>query len=437
MTIEEMEQNVNFEAELSVVGSILIDTQTVAKVSKILSRDDFTNKSCRTLYDAAVAADLQGKSFDPISAIEILKPIRDDAATFVLELVNITPTSANAEEYATIVHNHAGMRCLRAMMETVSDTKKDPRELAEELIGLSHQYLKGEVHSRLKTIATSLVEMYDGKTRNSLRVDSKFYKLDQILKGMGGGNLIVIGARPGVGKSAFAGELALAAAYAGQQTVIYSMEMKADELAERFVSRNGAIPMDKLIDNNLTPEDWKNVGNASSRLSSLPIWISDEPYITPAKIRAEMRAMPDTKMIIIDFLTLMASSKKYANRNLEVGADSRELKMLAMELDIPIIVLAQLNRGVDENERPTLRDLRDSGEIEQNANKVLLLWNIENPEDGSSAKVGVYVAKNRRGRTGTVVFRFDGAFMRFVETSEEWALKVTAYKSKRKMNSEE
>ena len=233
---------------------------------------------------------------------------------------------------------------------------------------------------------------------------------------MRGTNLIVIAARPGVGKSAFALEIARSVALKGHKVLIYSYEMSDSELAERLVARDGGVTMDALdgLNPDADNEMWRKVSRACSHLTPLPISINDDPRTTIAQIRAEVLSTPGVELVIVDFLTLMRTDRRYDNRNLEVGALSRELKMLAQELRIPVIALSQLNRGKDETERPTLRDLRDSGEIEQNANKVIFLWRSD-PDNPTI--ICVTVAKNRRGHTGDVVFQFDGNYMSFTETS--------------------
>ena len=192
--------------------------------------------------------------------------------------------------------------------------------------------------------------------------------------------------------------------------MIYSLEMLADELAERMIARHG-MKLDALIDGDLSEAQYSEIAGICSKLSKLPIRINDAPNMTVAKIRAEVAAVPNLALIIVDFLSLRHSGHKYENRNLELGAISRDLKNLASELQVPIIALAQLNRGTSDTERPTLRSLRDSGELEQNANKVLLLWHF----DRELNHIGISVAKNRRGKTGAVKLYFDGDHMRFTE----------------------
>ena len=243
------------------------------------------------------------------------------------------------------------------------------------------------------------------------RVETGFTRVDALLKGIRAGNLVIVAARPAAGKSIWAQCVAMNVARTGKSVLLYSLEMSDEELGERIIAGASGVQLDKITDHTLDEQAWKRLSEACQYLYDLPLIINDDPGVTTSKIRAEARTTKNLGLIIIDFMTLMKSEGKYDSRNLEVGAISRELKLLAMELNIPIIVLSQLNRSVSDTDRPTLAALRDSGELEQNANKVIFLWNID-VEQGIK---GVAVAKNRQGRCGAVQMRFIGDQMRFVE----------------------
>ena len=216
--------------------------------------------------------------------------------------------------------------------------------------------------------------------------------------------------RPAVGKSAFSLSLAEVAAKHGT-VLLYSLEMSADEVAERLqVRHTNSVTLSDLVNGQTQSEAiWQELADAASELSAPPIRICDAPNMTVSRIRAQAMAQENLSCVIVDYVGLLRPDHRNDNRNLELGQISRDLKNLAAELRVPVIALAQLNRGRDETEQPTLRDLRDSGELEQNANKVLLLWKA----DVERSIIGCSVAKNRRGKTGTVQFRFEGVHMRF------------------------
>lgn len=248
-----------------------------------------------------------------------------------------------------------------------------------------------------------------------LRIDTGFPRLDGILMGIWGGNLILIGARPSAGKSAFGLDLADHAAKTGHKTLLVSMEMLYDELIERMICREARISLDNIINRTMSEDEIQRYVMACAKMSELSIEIEDNPNITVQQIRAKARMISDIDLIIVDYIGLLKASERYANRNLELGAISRDLKNLASELKIPIVALAQLNRQKDANEEPSLSDLRDSGELEQNASKVIFLWNVDE-ENGIK---GCKVAKNRRGKTGRVQFNFEGQYMRFTERAND------------------
>lgn len=411
----------NREAEQAVIGSIVIDQRAIKKVSSILSAEDFTVPVHIALFEAAVDIDERGKAFDPVIAIDIAKTkLGKEAGEYVVELARITPTSSNVMAYAEIVRKHAD---LRRMRESLSEALlgDDPKTMAGDIIGLCQEFLQGSRTNRIKTMSDILSSMYAEKSQSSLRIDTGLSKVDWLLKGMGAGNLIIVAARPGVGKSALGMQIARYAAYKGHKTMFFSMEMSQEEVAERFVARGG-VAMDKLIDNNLSEKDWAAIGKTASVLSTLPIMVIDDPRMSVAKIRSIVRSEPDVHLIVADYLTLM-ETKGREKRYQEIGEITRGLKVLAAELKIPIVVLAQLSRNKDETEEPSLRDLRESGDIEQDANKIIMLWNLDTPDalkENSMQRIGCKIAKNRRGKKGVVVLMFDGSHMTLTELEERY-----------------
>lgn len=416
----------NYEAEIAVIGSILKEPKCLSKIAHKLSADDFTTELCSIIYEAAVDAAERGKDYDVICAVDTAKTrlSEAEAARFVLDCVDITQTTVNVEQHAAIIHNHAGKRHLKESLQIITDESRTPQEIATGMITECQAFLQDDRTDRLKTLADAIKEMYDGKTRKAFRIDTGFPRLDYLLKGMWSGNLVLIGARPGVGKSAVGIDLAITAAKAGHKVLFFSLEMNADEIAERLIARHSTVDMDALIDNAVDDAQWGEIGKVGGWLSKLPLTISDEPHLTVAKVRARARTIPELKLIVIDYISLMSAERNFNNRNQELGSISRGLKLLANELQIPVIALAQLNRNTDETERPSLRDLRDSGELEQDANKVIFLWKVEEMPEGLPQKIGFYVAKNRRGRTGTTINMFHGAHMKFIETEERYQPKT-------------
>ena len=402
------------QLEYSVIGAICIDSRVCDKISSILSPDDFSISACGEVYEAACDALSRGKHFDAVLAADAIRNRVDDAVQFIRECIDVTPTTASAESHAKLLHQRAG----EARFKLAVQEALEGENAAAAVAGICQSFLQANAGGGLQSIGQAMKAAWDGIANDKeLRIDTGFPKLDGLLKGINAGQLVLIGARPGVGKSAFVLDLAEYAARGGHKVLIYSLEMLSDELAERLMARKSRVTMDKLIDKNLTDEDLADLAAASSSLSQLPITICDSPNVTVQKIRAQARAIKNLELIIVDFMTLLQSMQKYDSRNLEVGAISRQLKILATELRIPIVVLCQLNRTQDETEEPGLMSLRDSGELEQNANKIIFLWKI----DRDTGTIGVKVAKNRRGKTGIVLMDFDGSHMKFTELTEDYA----------------
>lgn len=406
--------------EYSVIGAICIDSRIIEKITPILSADDFTITACADIYEAATDAVSRGKAFDSVYAADVISKTVINPTDFVKECMDLCPSCVNAEFHAREVHKQAQMRNLNTLIseKLFYGENTDPQTFAADIVGVCQNFLTTGNAKRYSTMCESVAKVYDRVTspQKVERIDTGFTRLDAILKGLPKGSLTFIGARPAVGKSAFALSVSEYVAKTYGTTMLYSLEMTDEENAERLISKRSGVSMDKLIDNDVTEDDLCTLTTICGNLSNIPLCIYDNPNAKPSDIRKDYRALKNVKLIVVDYIGLMDSDRKFRdNRNLELGAISRDLKNLAKELDVPIVCLSQLNREKGENEEPTLRDLRDSGELEQNASKVIFLWELKAFDDGTK-NVGVSVAKNRRGRLGAVKNEFNGAYMLFTET---------------------
>ena len=400
----------NQDTEFSVTGAYLLYPRIMGKIACFLQPEDFMNPLCAKLYAAAVKAYRDGKILDPVMARDEIIHDTANPTQFIADCMKVCPSGAAAEDHAEYIHAQAKERRLRSRIDEAL-TSQSGDGLAVEIAGICQDYISGKL-GRSHTMAQTLNKLMDSLSAPPAnRVETGFTRVDALLKGMRAGNLVIVAARPAAGKSIWAQCVAMNVARSGKSVLLYSLEMSDEELGERIIAGASGVQLDKITDHTLDEQAWKRLSEACQYLYDLPLIINDDPGVTTSKIRAEARTTKNLGLIIIDFMTLMKSEGKYDSRNLEVGAISRELKLLAMELNIPIIVLSQLNRSVSDTDRPTLAALRDSGELEQNANKVIFLWNID-VEQGIK---GVAVAKNRQGRCGAVQMRFIGDQMRFVE----------------------
>lgn len=392
------------ETEEAVIGALLLEPALAERFGVILAPEDFAGAVCAEIYRAALASPLE-----TVEAVGIASRYTSDAPAFIRGCMDLAPSRWNAENLARSVHDAARLRRLRAEAHEAIAETGDGAELADRLITAGRDYLAADV-GREKTMTTALIDVMQELDRGQAdRLDTGFTRLDTLLKGLYPGQLVLIGARPGVGKSAFALNLAMHAARA-VKVILFSMEMTAREIAQRGIVSRSPLPLDAFLDGKIDGENVGRIAEAAGELSKLPIVIDDRPYLTAEQLRARVRLHPDARLVIVDYLGLMQTARRDGNRNLELGELARKLKTLANSAAVPVIALSQLNRGTDDDERPGLRSLRDSGELEQHADKVLLLWRTE------KGLIGADVAKNRQGRTGVVQFEFDGAHMLFRES---------------------
>ena len=405
----------NQDTEFSVTGAYLLYPRIMDKLVCVLQSEDFMNPLCAKLYAAAAKAYRDGKILDPVMARDEIIHDTANPTQFIADCMKICPSGTAAEGHAEYIHAQAKTRIFKAAVDEILSTCTGD-ELVTGIAGVCQDLLSGKL-GRSHSMGQILDKFMDSLNAPPAgRIKTGFVRTDAMLNGLRGGDLVVIAARPAVGKSVWAVNTAINVARSGKTVLLYSLEMSDEELGERIVSGQSGVPMSNVTNHKLTEPFWERITRTCQDLYELPLIINDDPRINVSKIRAEARINKNVGLIVIDYLTLMKSENRYANRNLEIGAISRDLKLLAAELDIPIIAVAQLNRSVDETGRPTLLSLRDSGEIEQNASRIIFLWNISAEDDNGSPSIkGLAVAKNRFGCCGAVQMRFVGDQMRFVE----------------------
>ena len=399
--------------ELNVIGALCAAPEYMKKVAYFLKPEDFTIPACEEIYRVIYNLFIGNKPIDVALLPNALSDKITDPAKYIQECFTITPTVNNVELHSHIVHDAAKERRLRDDALNIFESC-EKNAIATSLIEKCQDFLneKSSHGITMYEIANTALDRLGEPI--GLRIDTGFNRLDNILEGMWGGNLIIVGARPAVGKTSFALAMAENAAKHRHKVLFYSLEMLYDELFERYICKNGRVQLNRIIKKEMDDSETYRYVHACEGLSELPITVLDRPDITVQDIRAEARTTADVDVIFVDHIGLLKATGKYQNRNLELGAISRELKNLAAELRIPIVVMAQLNRGRQETDEPQLNDLRDSGELEQNASKVIMIWK-KDVEDNIR---GVKVAKNRRGANGTVFMRFEGEYMTFTEIDE-------------------
>ena len=429
----------SLEAEQSVLGAILIDSRCLADVIGILQPEDFYLQQNREIFETIYAMFNFSQTIDPVTVLDKMRELgvyHDNSRDYILQLMQITPTAANAVRYAGIVREKAMLRSLAQAAEDIAETVQSqvgtPQEMLESAEKKIYALRKGERGDSLEHIGTILHKVFDRLTELSQSdsmipgLSTGLRDLDAKINGLNKSDLVLVAARPAMGKSAFALNMAMNVAKKYKKTVaIFNLEMSREQLALRLLASEGFLDMSKLTPGKLSEEEWGKLCMASASLSQSDIRIDDNPSVTVADINAKCRRLDNLGLVVIDYLQLMQGSgygRNSDNRVTVVGDISRALKIMAKELNVPVVCLSQLSRAVEgrTDKRPILSDLRESGAIEQDADSVMFLYRDdyyhENSEDKGLAEC--IVAKNRHGETGTVKLQWFGQYQTF--TDREW-----------------
>ena len=429
----------SLEAEQAVLGSILIDSRCVAEVIGILKPEDFYLRQNREVYETIYTMFNFSQTIDPVTVLNKMRELgyhNDNSRDYITQLMQITPTAANAARYAAIVRDQAMLRGLVQAADEISQTVYSqvgtPAEMLESAEKKIYALRKGERGDSLEHIGTILYKVFDRLTELSQSdslipgMSTGLHDLDMKINGLNKSDLLLVAARPAMGKSAFALNLAVNVAKKYKKTVaVFTLDMSREQLAIRLLASDSFIDMQKLTTGKLSEEEWVKLCMGSSALSQADIRIDDNPSVTVADINAKCRRLDNLGLVVIDYLQLMQGSgygKASDNRVTVVGEISRALKIMAKELNVPVVCLSQLSRAVESrtDKRPILSDLRESGSIEQDADSVMFLYRDEyyNKDSEDKGLAECIVAKNRHGETGTVKLQWFGQYQTF--TDREW-----------------
>ena len=429
----------SLEAEQALLGSILIDSRCVADVIGLVRPEDFLLPQNQEIFEAVYSMFNFSQTIDPVTVLEKLRELgyyHDKSRDYILQLMEITPTAANAVRYASIVRDKAMLRGLSKAADEINETVYSqvgtPAEMLESAEKKIYALRKGERGDSLEHIGTVLHKVFDRLTELS-QSDSAIpglscglRDLDAKINGLNKSDLLLVAARPAMGKSAFALNIGVNVAKKYKKTVaIFNLEMSREQLAMRLLASEAFIDMQKLATGKLSEEEWGKLCMASASLSQTDIRIDDNPSVTVADINAKCRRLDNLGLVVIDYLQLMQGSgygKASENRVTVVGEISRSLKIMAKELNVPVVCLSQLSRAVESrtDKRPILSDLRESGAIEQDADSVMFLYRDDyyNPDTEDKNIAECIVSKNRHGETGTVKLQWFGPYQTF--TDREW-----------------
>ena len=427
------------EAEQAVLASMLMNREAVVNVADMLMKDDFYQVQYGVIFEAMVELYHEGASIDMITLTERLKekgvPENVYSIEVMQELLNVVPVSANAKKYAEIVKDRANMRRLIKMAETTANECYSLKDSSANILSnVENQVLELSQSGGNGDDFTPIREVVDNVLRNIRKaskqqgnitgVPTGFLDLDDMLTGLHGSELILIAARPAMGKTAFVLNIAEYVILKTDVPVaIFNFEMNKEQLVQRMIAMESQVNSQNIRTGNLQDDQWMKLYESSNIIGSTKLFIEDQSNVTIGDIRNKCRKLKqrhNVGLIIIDYLQLMSGNGRTDSRQQEVSEISRGLKVLAKELDVPIIALSQLSRAVEArtDHRPMLSDLRESGSIEQDADVVMFIYREDKyrddlPEEDKN-KAEIIIAKQRNGATGTVMLGWQGEYTKFV-----------------------
>ena len=429
----------SLEAEQAVLGSILIDSRCITEVVGLIKPEDFYLEQNREIFETIYTMFNFSQTIDPVTVLDKMKELgyyHDNSRKYILDLMEITPTAANAQRYANIVRE-------KSMLRGLGQAASDIHEMVQEEVGTASEMLesaekkiyalrKGEHGDSLEHVGTVLHRVFDTLTELSQSdspipgLSTGLRDLDTKINGLNKSDLLLVAARPAMGKSTFSLNIGLNVAKKYNKTVaIFNLEMSREQLVMRLMACESFVELGKLVTGKLNEDEWGKLCMASASLSQTDLRVDDNPSVTVAEMNAKLRRLDNLGLVIIDYLQLMNGSgygKSSENRVQVVGEISRSLKIMAKELNVPVICLSQLSRAVESrtDKRPIMSDLRESGAIEQDADIIMFLYRDEyyNPNSEDKGVAECIVAKNRHGETGTVKLQWIPQFQAFAD--REW-----------------
>lgn len=430
----------SLEAEQSVLGAVLVEPDSINRLADVLKTEYFYLPEHQAIYGVMLEKMMKNQRIDFVTVLEALKVegffSSEEGKAYLLKLANTVPFLANLENYAKIVREKYEARCLIRAAREITEEAMDPSTDPDMLLDAAEQKIYGIRQDRqtgglmhIKDVLASNYEIFRKLTSD----EADLYKgiptgisaLDEVTSGLNRSDLIIVGARPGMGKTSFALNIARNVAVQQKRTVaFFNLEMAREQMVNRLLSSEARVSSHKLRTGSLSPEEWGRISAASSSLCEAPIYLDDTATITVPEMKARLRRIKNLGFVVIDYLQLMHSARRTENRVQEVSEVTRSLKIMAKELNVPIMVCAQLSRTTEKqgsNHRPSLADLRESGSIEQDADQVLFLYRDDyyknSNQDPTAAPppdtAEVIVAKNRHGELRTVELAWAGEFTQF------------------------
>ena len=430
----------NLDAEQSVLGTVLMDGEAMSELATILQPDHFYVAVNKAVYGVMLNMFITGERIDVVTVLEAcmrqgIFETNEQAKEYLTCIMTAVPSISSVSKYAQIVVDKYMVRSLIFAAQEIIDNANEGAEDANTLIDFAEQktfdirsgaeikgltHISGIVLDRINALNDLYKQAKSGGGASITGLSTLYKELDKRIYGLNRSDLIILAARPGMGKTSFAMNIATNVGKKYQDTAIavFSLEMSKEQIVSRMISSEASLTSEAMKTGVIPDEKWKDIGRAAEVLSRLNIYIDDTPGITVAGIKAKLRRMKNLGLVVIDYLQLMSSTKNYnGNRVVEISDITRNLKIMAKELNVPVITLSQLARGPEQrpDKRPLLSDLRESGSIEQDADIVMFLYRnaYYDKTDPNVNACECIVAKNRHGEPGTVPLGWDGEFTRF------------------------
>lgn len=443
LNISESNLPFNIDAEQIVLGSLIIEPELVTKISDKLTPEHFHVKMHNGIYAVIQKLFVSGQEINIVSVTEncVRQSVfesQDAARTYLFKLTETSVEKSSIESYADILDEKYLMRQLILASKDIFDLASSGTEEPQSMLDYAEKKIydirnekeiKGLVHigNTVRETLSNLAKIAaNPEEANKKGMSSGFPHLDRYIYGLNPSDLILIAARPGMGKTSFAMNIAVNAAriHRDKKVAVFSLEMSREQLVSRLLSSEGRISSDQMKTGKIERSQWRGLTEAAEMLNMIELYIDDTASISNGEMKAKLRRMNNLGLVVIDYLQLMTTGRKDGNRVQEISEITRNLKIMAKELNVPVITLSQLSRGPESrtDKRPMLSDLRESGSIEQDADIVLFLYRdayyTKSEENATSCEC--IIAKNRHGETDTVNLRWDGQFTRFSDIEQRY-----------------
>lgn len=422
----------SMEAEQSVIGALIVDYKCMEDLAAVLRPEHFYVEKYGKVYD--VISEMYATSA-PIDFVTVLDRVvaagiyeEAEAKALLYDMASSVTSVKNAVAHAKIIVEKANLRRLIAACDTITEACYSGSDDVQEILDMAEAKIfeirDRQSNTSMVELRTALIESFERVTKIAqdptafAGLKTNFRDLDRVLSGFGKSDLILLAARPGLGKTSFALNIAQNVGLKGKTVAIFSLEMSNEQLANRLLASHSAVDNKKFRTGELTQAEWIRLGQSASQLSGATVYLDDTPDMTVAQMKAKLRRLPALDLVIVDYLQLMSSGSKSASRVEAVSEISRSMKMMAKEFNVPVLCLSQLSRAPEKREgdkRPMPSDLRESGSIEQDADAILFLYNdaIYNKETANPNKIELIIAKNRHGPTETVYLSWNNTLTKF------------------------